>query len=71
MKRRSLEEWKALSDAWAPTVNRVCGMGLGGFILIWQTVAEETDRLYLIGAGVTLFTAGSVGLLLEILGGRR
>lgn len=40
-------------------------MSIGSFILVWQTVLEDLDRPYLIGAGLTLLLGGGVGLFLD------
>jgi hypothetical protein len=60
------DEKRAVVEAWMPTVTRLCTLGLGSFILVWQTVFENLDRPYLIGGGLTLLLGGGVGLWLEL-----
>ena len=47
MNREEAEQWWAL-------IARVLAFLLGSGILVWQTVFEEADRLYLIVAAVGL-----------------
>lgn len=59
------EDRRKSLDAWLPTATRLCSMSIGSFILVWQTVLEDLDRPYLIGAGLTLLLGGGVGLFLD------
>lgn len=45
---------RAEIEAWWALIARILAFFLGSGILIWQTVVEEHDRLYLTIAGVGL-----------------
>lgn len=42
------------AELWWALLTRVLSFILGSGILIWQTVFEKTDRLYIIVAGIAL-----------------
>jgi hypothetical protein len=58
-------------EEWLPFITRTVALGVGSFILVWQTVLKDLDRPYLIGGAITLMLGGGVGLFLDNLDRRR
>lgn len=49
------------TEAWLPLVRETVAMGLGVFILVWQTALEEQSQAALVTAGVSLLMTPIVG----------
>jgi hypothetical protein len=58
-------------EAWFPFLTRLGSFITGLGIMFWQTVLENADRPYLIGAALALMGFPVAGVVGERLGGRK
>ncbi len=49
------------TEAWLPLVREMVAMGLGVWMLVWQTALEEQSQAALVTAGVSLILTPVVG----------